>query len=47
MKKSKKNIIIICAVVMLALVFINSFISRTLFSGTQAEEMSYDEFLKE
>lgn len=47
MKKNRRNIIIICVAVLLVLICINTFITRTLFSGTEAEEVSYDEFLSQ
>lgn len=43
----QKKILAVSAVVLLAVFLVNFLVTRTLFSGTQAEEVSYDEFLKE
>lgn len=43
----QKKILAVSAVVLLTVFLVNFLVTRTLFSGTQAEEVSYDEFLKE
>ena len=43
----KKNIIIMCAAGLILLVCINLLISRLIFSGSKAEEVSYSKFLEE
>lgn len=45
MKKHKK-ILLVLAAAMLVIIGINTLLVKTFFSGTQAEEVSYDEFLR-
>ena len=43
----KKKIIILCAAGLIALFCINYSLARMFFSGSEAEEVSYDEFLSQ
>lgn len=45
--KKKKKIIILCAAGLIALICINYSLARMFFSGSEAEEVSYDEFLSQ
>lgn len=45
--KNRKKLILICVLGMIAMMCFNSFLTSRLFAGAEAEEVSYDEFLKQ